>query len=109
MGENLADLGGLSIAYTAMEKQLAKTYGSNPRPQYDGFSPEQRFFIAYAQSWRSQQRPEALRRLVLTNPHAPEEYRVIGPLQNMPEFYAAFSCKDNMKMVRATDKRAKIW
>ncbi|MBC6988436.1 M13 family metallopeptidase [Hymenobacter sp. BT491] len=105
MGENLADLGGLSIAYTALQKQL----GGKPRVNYDGFTPEQRFFIAYAQSWRSQRRPEALRRMVLTDPHAPEQFRVNGPLQNMPEFFQAFSCKDDSKMVRGESNRALIW
>ncbi|QDA59209.1 M13 family metallopeptidase [Hymenobacter jejuensis] len=105
MGENLADLGGLSIAYTALQKQLA----GKPRVNYDGFTPEQRFFIAYAQSWRSQRRPEALRRMVLTDPHAPEQFRVNGPLQNMPEFFQAFSCKDDSKMVRGESNRALIW
>lgn len=105
MGENLADLGGLSIAYTALQKQLA----GKPRVNYDGFTPEQRFFIAYAQSWRSQRRPEALRRMVLTDPHAPEQFRVNGPLQNMPEFFQAFDCKDDSKMVRGESNRALIW
>ncbi|MBW3129087.1 M13 family metallopeptidase [Hymenobacter profundi] len=109
MGENLADLGGLNLAYTALQKQLDKKYGNSPRPQYDGFSPEQRFFLAWAQIWRSNSRPEALRQQVLTDPHSPGMFRTVGPLQNMPEFYEAFGCKQGSKMMRAENVRAKIW
>ncbi|MBC6988434.1 M13 family metallopeptidase [Hymenobacter sp. BT491] len=105
MGENLADLGGLNIAYTAMQKAMA----GKPRVNYDGFTPEQRFFLGYAQVWRSQMRPEALRQRILTDPHSPGQYRVIGPLMNMPQFYEAFGCKENSKMMRAAADRAKIW
>ena len=109
MGENLADFGGLALAYTALQKQLDKKYGSSPRPKYDGFTPEQRFFLAWAQIWHSNARPEALRMQVLTDPHSPDQFRTVGPLMNMPEFYQAFGCKDTDKMVRAANVRAKIW
>ncbi|RYU81032.1 M13 family metallopeptidase [Hymenobacter persicinus] len=109
MGENLADLGGLNLAYTALQKQLQKQYGSNPRPLYDGLTPEQRFFLSWAQVWRTNARPEYLRQQVLTDPHSPAQYRTNGPLMNMPEFFEAFGCKDNAKMVRAQSERAKIW
>ncbi|MCB2378632.1 M13 family metallopeptidase [Hymenobacter sp. BT635] len=109
MGENLADFGGLALAYSALEKQLEKKYGSNPRPNYDGFTPQQRFFLSWAQIWRTNARPEYLRQQVLTDPHSPAQYRTNGPLMNMPQFYEAFGCKENAKMVRAANERAKIW
>jgi putative endopeptidase len=109
MGENLADFGGLALAYSALQKQLAKQYGNNPRPNYDGLKPEQRFFLGWAQIWRTSARPEALRQQVQTDPHSPSQYRTNGPLMNMPEFYEAFGCKEDAKMVRAQNDRAKIW
>ncbi|QDA59212.1 M13 family metallopeptidase [Hymenobacter jejuensis] len=105
MGENLADLGGLNLAYTALQKQLA----GKPKTKVDGFTPEQRFFLAWAQIWRTNSRPEYLRQQVLTDPHSPAQFRTNGPLQNMPEFYEAFGCKQDAKMVRAENVRAKIW
>ncbi|WP_303310711.1 M13 family metallopeptidase [Hymenobacter sp. BT730] len=109
MGENLADLGGLNIAYTALQKQLQKQYGNGPRPKFDGLTPEQRFFLAYAQIWRTNARPEYLRQQVMTDPHSPAQFRTNGPLQNMPQFYEAFGCKEDAKMVRAQNVRAKVW
>ena len=105
MGENLADLGGLTIAYAAFEK----TPQAKAQTKIDGFTPEQRFFLSWAQVWHSNVRPEALREQVQTDPHAPEQFRTIGPLQNMPEFYQAFGCREGAKMVRAQAERAKIW
>jgi putative endopeptidase len=109
MGENLADLGGLNIAYTALEKQLQKQYGNGARPKFDGYTPEQRFFLAWAQIWRTNARPEYLRQQVMTDPHSPGQFRTVGPLMNMPEFFEAFGCKDDAKMVRAQADRAKVW
>jgi putative endopeptidase len=105
MGENLADLGGLTIAYQA----FMKTPQAKAQQKIDGFTPEQRFFLGYAQVWHSSARPEMTRQLVLTDPHAPDRFRTIGPLQNMPEFYQAFGCEEGAKMVRAKADRAKIW
>jgi len=105
MGENLADLGGLTIAHQAFQKTAQAKAGKS----IDGFTPEQRFFLGYAQIWRSNQRPEAMRQQIMTDPHSPGQYRTNGPLQNMPEFHAAFGCKDGDKMVRSTADRAKIW
>ena len=105
MGENLADLGGLTIAYAA----FMKTPQAKAGKLIDGFTPEQRFFLNFAQIWRINQRPEAMRQQVQTDPHSPGQYRTIGPLQNMPEFHKAFSCKDGDKMVRSSADRAKIW
>ena len=76
-------------AKSALEKALAQ----KGRPaDIDGFTPEQRFFIAFAQVWHGKERPERLRLRLTTNPHSPDNYRVIGALANMPEFYQAFSC-----------------
>ncbi|WP_460610300.1 M13 family metallopeptidase [Hymenobacter terrigena] len=105
MGENLADLGGLTIAHQAFQKTAQAKAGKS----IDGFTPEQRFFLGYAQIWRSNQRPEALRQQIQTDPHSPGQYRTNGPLQNMPEFHQAFGCKEGDKMVRSAADRAKIW
>ncbi|MGI4863242.1 MAG: M13 family metallopeptidase [Janthinobacterium lividum] len=105
MGENLADIGGLTIAYQAFQKTAQFKSGQ----KIDGFSPSQRFFLGYAQIWRSNQRPEALRQQIQTDPHSPGMYRTNGPLMNMPEFYQAFGCKDGSKMVRAQQDRSRIW
>ncbi|WP_236049691.1 M13 family metallopeptidase [Hymenobacter negativus] len=105
MGENLADLGGLTIAHQAFMKTVQYKAGKS----IDGFTPEQRFFLGYAQIWRSNQRPEALRQQIQTDPHSPGQFRTNGPLQNMPEFHAAFGCKEGDKMVRPAADRAKIW
>ncbi|MBD2721923.1 M13 family metallopeptidase [Hymenobacter armeniacus] len=105
MGENLADLGGLTIAYQA----FMKTPQAKAGKMIDGFTPQQRFFLGYAQIWRSNQRPEALRQQIQTDPHSPGQYRTNGPLQNMPEFHQAFGCKEGDAMVRPAAVRAKIW
>ncbi|GAB3294492.1 M13 family metallopeptidase [Hymenobacter humi] len=105
MGENLADLGGLTIAYAA----FMKTPQAKAGKAIDGYTPEQRFFLNWAQVWHSNTRPEALRQRIQVDPHAPDQYRTIGPLQNMPEFYKAFNCQDGNKMMRAQAERAKIW
>jgi putative endopeptidase len=105
MGENLADIGGLTIAYQAFQK----TAQYKAAQKIDGFTPSQRFFLGFAQIWRANQRPEALRQQIQTDPHSPGQYRTNGPLMNMPEFYEAFGCKDGNKMVRATQDRSRIW
>ncbi|HYU80290.1 MAG TPA: M13 family metallopeptidase, partial [Vicinamibacterales bacterium] len=101
LGENLADFGGLVTAYDALERALDRT---GKREVIDGYTPEQRFFIAYAQSWRSHTRPEQLRTRVKTDPHAPAEWRTNGPVSNMPQFAEAFHCKPGDPMVRPPDK-----
>ena len=105
LGENIADLGGLTVAYFAMEKAIAH----KPRTKIDGFTPEQRFFLAWAQIWRGLSRPEAQLQSLKTNPHSPGKWRVDGPLANMPEFKAAWGCKDGDAMVRPENLRARIW
>ena len=105
LGENIADLGGLAVAYAAFQKATA----GKPRRLVDGFTPEQRFFLSYAQVWRSLQRDEALRTQVQTNPHSPAKWRVNGPLSNLSEFAEAFGCKAGDPMVRPEDVRARVW
>jgi putative endopeptidase len=109
MGENLADFAGLTVVYGALQKQLQQRYGNGPRPKYDGFTPEQRYFLSWAQLRRTNIRPEALRQQIATDPHSPGQYRTIGPLMNMPQFQAAFGCKEGDKMVRKPADRAVIW
>jgi putative endopeptidase len=105
VGENIADLGGFTIAFAALKKSFK---GTEPAP-IDGFTAEQRFFLAGAQMWQTKYRDEALKKQVLTNPHSPGKFRVNGPFSNMPEFYAAFNVKEGDKMFRAEPIRAKIW
>jgi len=110
LGENIGDLGGLTVAYAALQKALAaKRARGEQVGAIDGFTPEQRFFLSWAQIWREIQRPEAERLQVATNPHSPAKWRVNGPLSNMPEFRAAWGCKDGDPMVRADSLRARIW
>ena len=106
IGENIGDFGGLTVAYAAMEKALAKSGKHNT---IDGFTPEQRFFLSWAQTWREVRRPEAARTQVNTDVHSPSKWRVNGPLSNMPEFAKAFGCKANDKMVRPDSLRPRIW
>jgi putative endopeptidase len=87
LGENIADLGGVKIAHVALQKALRDKPEAG---KIDGFTPEQRFFLAYAQIWRGKMRPEAQRLRLLTDPHSPGRFRVLGPLFNMPEFFEAF-------------------
>jgi len=106
LGENLADLGGLSISYAALEKALAE----KGRPALiDGFTPEQRFFLAWAQIWRQNITPEAQRVRINTDPHSPGQWRANGPLSNLPQFAAAFGCKPGDPMVRPDSVRPVIW
>jgi putative endopeptidase len=106
MGENIADLGGLKIAYLALRKSLE---GKPLPPKIDGYTPEQRFFLAFAQGWRRNTRPEALRLQIATDPHSPARLRVLGPISNMPEFFAAFGCHGSGTIARPEALRVKIW
>jgi len=105
LGENIADLGGLTIAYEAFKMRQMK----NPGKTINGYTPEQRFFIGFAQIWKNNVRPEALRQLILTDPHSPGEFRVIGTLGNMPQFYKVFNVTADQKMYRNPETRANIW
>lgn len=106
LGESIGDLGGLKIAWLAFQKSLE----GKPRPaNIDGFTPEQRFFLGWAQVWGRNQRPEAIRQQILTDPHPLGRFRVNGPISNMPQFAEAFNCKLGDKMVRPPEKRCQVW
>ncbi len=102
LGENTADAGGLRVAYAALQKALA----GQPRAKIDGFTPEQRFFLGFANVWCRNVTEAAARQLAQTDPHSPGAFRVIGSVGNMPEFAAAFGCKTGQPMVRANVCRA---
>ena len=107
-GENIADLGGIKLAYAALQKALDK----NPQARQqkiDGLTPEQRFFLSFATIWKSKQRDEDLKLRLNTDPHSPARYRVNGPLSNLSEFAKAFNIPENSPMVRPADKRVNIW
>ncbi|HEX2210594.1 MAG TPA: M13 family metallopeptidase [Longimicrobium sp.] len=103
LGENIGDLGGLIVAYAGLQRAL----GNGPRTPVDGFTPEQRFFLSFAQAWRGLTRDEAMRVQVQTDPHSPRRFRAMGPVSNMPEFAQAFGCQPTDPMVRANPVR--IW
>ena len=107
LGENIADFGGLRVAYLGLQKSEAAH--KNAAHKIDGLNAEQRFFINYAQSWRQNIRDAELRRRILTDSHSPARFRVLGPLGNLPEFQQAFSCKPGAKMLRAAGDTVTIW
>jgi putative endopeptidase len=104
LGESIADLGGLTISYAAYEKSLE---GKPRPPEKDGFTPEQQFFLGWAQVWGANERLEYARLMANTNPHPLPRFRGNGPLSNMAEFARAFGCKKGDAMVR--EKVCKIW
>ncbi|MFL6207619.1 MAG: M13 family metallopeptidase [Pyrinomonadaceae bacterium] len=106
VGESIADLGGLVIAYAAWQKSME---GKPRSANIDGLTPEQRFFLAYAYSWATNIRPERARLLAQTDPHPLPKFRVNGPLANFPAFAQAFGCKEGDPMVRAEKDRCVIW
>jgi putative endopeptidase len=106
LGESIADLGGLTIAYKALEKSLE----AKPRPEaIDGFTPEQLFFLSWAKVWAANDRPEFDRLMANLNPHALGRFRAIAAPSNMPPFAQAFDCKGGDPMVRPEDQRCEIW
>ena len=105
LGENIADFGGLTISYYAYQKAL----DGKQAAVIDGMTGDQRFFVGWAQVWRRKYREEELRRRLLTDPHSPSRYRVIGVFANMPEFYAAYDVAEQDKLYLAEDVRVKIW
>jgi len=107
LGENIADLGGVAIAYDALQRVLEKD--PSQRKKIDGLTPEQRFFISFAQIWRTNIRDAEAARLVTVDPHSPGQFRAVGPLVNFPTFYEAFGIKAGDPMWRSPEQRAKIW
>ena len=105
IGENIGDLGGLTIAYKAYEISLA---GKQP-PIIDGYTGAQRFFMGWAQSWRGKYRPEEVRRRIATDPHSPDEFRCNQIVANLSEFYDAFSVGDKDKHFMPAESRVRIW
>jgi putative endopeptidase len=105
LGENIADLGGLAVAYDAMQKATAGT----PDPMTDGLSRDQRFFANWGTVWRRKFTPEELNVRLTTDPHAPANFRAIGAPSNMPAFAKAFECKAGDAMVRGGDEQIVIW
>jgi len=105
LGENIGDLGGLSLAYRAYKLSL----GGKEDKVIDGLTGDQRFFLAWAQVWRSAQREESLRQRLRTDPHSPEEYRVNGIVRNMDEWYKAFNVTPDDALYLPPEKRVHIW
>ncbi len=108
LGENIADLGGINVAYDALQMALK----SNPKEaneKIDGYTQDQRFFLNFATVWRRNFRPEELKVRLNTDPHAPANFRAIGAPSNMPAFAEAFECKTGDKMVRDAAHEVKIW
>jgi putative endopeptidase len=103
LGESIADLGGLTIAYNALEKAIAK----KPHPAIDGFTPEQRFFISWGRVWGTNDTPQFDRLQVNTNPHPLGKFRAIAAPSNLQPFAQAFDCKNGDPMVR--QQPCRIW
>ena len=105
LGENLADLGGITISYAAYQKSLH----GRPAPVIDGFTGPQRFFLGFAQCWRDSAREAEQRLRLRIDPHSPARFRVLVPLSNIPAFYEAFDIKPGDKMYRAPEDRVEVW
>lgn len=106
LGENLADLGGLETAYSAYRRYVSR---HGEPPLVDGFTGDQRFFLAYAAAWQGQTRDGALREQLLSDPHSPEEYRVNGIVRNVDAWYAAFGVKPGDKLYIPPNDRVHLW
>ena len=104
--ENTADLGGVTLAFHALQGVLAEQSANHP---IDGYSPEARFFIAWAQLWMSKTRPEVLQLMISSDPHPPSEFRATGPLVNLDEFFTVFNIQSGNRMWRAEGERVQIW
>jgi putative endopeptidase len=107
LGENIADLGGASMAFEALQRALEKDPAK--RVKIDGFTPEQRFFISFGQIWRGNAREADERRRIVVDPHSPGRFRSTGPLVNLKEFYETFSITTNSPLWRAPELRSVIW
>lgn len=104
-GENMADIGGIAIAYDAFKL----TKQGQDTTKIDGFTPDQRFFMSFAQIWRSKYKDETVRQRINTDPHSPAMWRVLGPLMNFTPFYQAFHVTEGDKMFKPESERIKIW
>jgi putative endopeptidase len=105
MGENIGDLGGLEVAYRAYRLSL----GDKPAPVIGGYTGDQRFFLSYAQTWRSKYRDELALYLLKTGPHSPPKYRVNGIVRNMDAWYKAFDVSPDHALYLSPEQRASIW
>jgi putative endopeptidase len=105
IGENIGDLGGLSIAFKAY--QIA--HENSPEPELDGYTPEQRLFLSWAAVWQAKVRPEMLLQRLATDPHSPAEFRCNQIVRNLPEFYAAFDLRESDALWLDEKQRVKIW
>jgi putative endopeptidase len=105
MGENIADLGGLTLALDAYHASLQ----GKPAPVIDGYSGDQRVFLGWAQAWRGKVRDDAVRRQVVSDPHSPRQFRVNGVVRNIDAWYEIFGVKSGEKLFVAPDKRVRIW
>ncbi len=107
LGENIADLGGINVAWDAFQRTLKAHPEQDAK--IDGYTPDQRFFLNWARVWRGSIRPEQLQVMLNADPHAPAQYRAMAAPSNMPQFATAFSCKAGDAMVRSGDQQVKIW
>jgi endothelin-converting enzyme/putative endopeptidase len=105
LGENIADLGGMKLAFAAYRSASA----GQALPSVEGLAPDQQFFVGVAQVWCAKTRPEQARLFATVDPHSPPEHRVNGPLSNLPEFAAAFRCQAGSRMVRPPGRRCQVW
>jgi putative endopeptidase len=105
MGENIADLGGILVALDAYHASL----GGKPAPVIDGLTGDQRFFLGFAQIWREKIRDDFQRQLIVSDPHSPSHYRVVGVVRNVDDWYAAFDIKPTDPMYVPPDRRVRIW
>jgi putative endopeptidase len=105
LGENLADIGGIAIAYEAFKL----TEQGKGNTKIDGLTPDQRFFMSFAQIWRIKNRDETMKVRLTTDPHSPEQFRINGPLRNFEPFYKAYNVTEKNKMYLAPEKRANVW
>ena len=105
MGENIADLAGLQVAYDAYHASLK----GKPAPVVAGMTGDQRFFLAFAQAWQDKSRPDSLKQQMASDPHSPSNFRVIGPTRNVDAWYAAFGVKPGDKFYLPPEKRSRIW
>ncbi|KTE31608.1 MULTISPECIES: M13 family metallopeptidase [unclassified Sphingopyxis] len=105
MGENIADLAGLEVAYDAYHRSL----GGKPAPVIDGLTGDQRFFLAFAQAWRDKAREDSIKQQVASDPHSPARWRIIGPVRNVDAWYSAFGVGADAKYYLKPEDRTRIW